>query len=254
MKSKDIDTKVKDSSSKKKKKKKKSTSSSFAELKLDLGKHKHHTEDADDSKSVKMTPDGTGLKLKRPLTDFAKDKGRIQRDSRISDLISVASDIKISPALEQELHTYYVTSKNLKLGTYSYMGVDPTFSNPRKNIVAIAEAILKIQAYRDRVLDIQLVLFDFSNKLQSAKRLATELIHECYGEELKKRGPLTTQSIFIEAVLEALISKREAVDSYMARTDKILRNLDNSHFSYDKAGELGKSLILRAEGGSVARR
>lgn len=237
-------------------KKKKKTASSFADLEINTHKHKHkHTSSSadEDFKTVTRTVDGIGSEVKRPLTDFSKARRRIQKDSRIGSLLAVADDITISPELERELHTYYTTARDLKLGTYSYMGVDPSFSNPRKNVVAIADAILKIQAYRDRVLDIQLVLFDFSNKLQSAKRLAVELIHERYGDELKQRGPLTTQSVFLDAILEALIAKREAVDSYLLRTDKILKNLDNSHFAYDKAGELSNSLILRAEGGSVAR-
>jgi hypothetical protein len=235
-------------------KKKKKSASSFADLEIDTHKHSVASMDADsDFKKVAKTADGMGSEVKRPITDFSKARRRIQKDSRISSLLAVADDITISPELEHELHTYYTTARDLKLGTYSYMGVDPSFSNPRKNVVAIADAILKIQAFRDRVLDIQLILFDFSNKLQSAKRLAVELIHERYGDELKQRGPLTTQSVFLDAILESLIAKREAVDSYLLRTDKILKNLDNSHFAYDKAGELSNSLILRAEGGSVAR-
>lgn len=233
--------------------KKKKAASSFADLKLHVHKHARDSS-LDDTKCVVKTPDESGVAVKVHSTDFMKARRRIQRDHRISTLLAVADDITISSELERELHTYYTTARELKVGTYSYMGVDPTFANPRKNVIAIAEAILKIQAYRDRVLDIQLILFDFSNKLQSAKRVAVELIHERYGDELKRRGPLTTQSVFIDSILEVLIEKREAVDSYLLRTDKILKNLDNSHFAYDKAGELGNSLILRAEGGTVARR
>lgn len=205
-----------------------------------------------DFKKAKRTPDNTGVEVGH-ISDFSSSRRRVQRDSRIATLIETADGIQISTELESELRQFYTTARDVKVGTYSYMGVDPDFTNPRKNQIRIAKAMLKIQAYRDRVLDIQTVLLGFSNKLQSAKRLAVELIHERFGEELKKRGALTVQSVFIDAVIEPIIEKRELVDMYLKRTDLILKNLDNSHFTYREVGQIGNSIISRAEGAYGSR-
>lgn len=257
MKSKKTKTKTADIVEAPKKKKKKKKAAGFGELSLPTvagfssGARKRAARD-NDFKVAKATPDSTGAEVGH-VSDFSSSRRRVQRDSRIATLIETADGIQISTDLESELRQFYTTARDVKLGTYSYMGVDPDFTNPRKNQIRIAKAMLKIQAYRDRVLDIQTVLLGFSNKLQSAKRLAVELIHERFSEELKKRGALTVQSVFIESVIEPIIEKRELVDMYLKRTDLILKNLDNSHFTYREVGQIGNSIISRAEGAYASR-
>ena len=201
----------------------------------------------------KKSPDGLSESV-TSLTDFARDRRRVQKDKRIAALLEVADEITIDAGLDRELRDFFVTSRDRKLGTYSFSGVDASFSKPRRNQIAIAEVLLTVQAHRDRVIDIQTALLGFNNKLQSAKRIITELLYERYPDELKKRGALTVQSIFIDAVLEPITSKRDTAEMYLKRVDVILKNLDNSHFAFREVGQIGNSIIARTEGGySVAK-
>lgn len=226
----------------KSKKSKEASGSSFADI-----------PDNDFKKKRVKSPDGLSESV-TSLTDFARDRRRVQKDQRIAALLQVADEIVLDSQLDGELREFFVTSRDRKLGTYAFSGVDASFTRPRRNQIAIAEVLLTVQAHRDRVIDIQTSLLGFNNKLQSAKRIITELLYERYPDELKKRGALTVQGIFIDAVLEPITEKREIVEMYLKRVDIILKNLDNSHFAFREVGQIGNSIIARTEGGhNVAR-
>jgi hypothetical protein len=157
--------------------------------------------------------------------------------------------VKISDSLESELKRYFITSRDLATGRFSYRGVSPSFSNPRKNLEKIAEVLLEIQAYRDRVITIQLGLLGHVNTLQTAKRVCQEVIQERYSHYLKSMGSLTQQDLFVSNVLEPLIEKHEFVLMLSKSVELILKNLDNAYFAYIGVRQIGESVISRSEGG-----
>lgn len=173
---------------------------------------------------------------------------RVQADPRISRLIERANKITIPQHLQDELKLMFITSKNMQTGEYTYMGVSPSFDNPTKNAKKLANVFLTIQAYTDRVLTIQMQLEDIGNTLTSYKRKCVEYIHESYSDILKSRGPLTTQAVFIESVIEDIIEKRELVEMLATRCDKIVKNLSATHFSFSKLHTSGESYLNRSEG------
>lgn len=189
--------------------------------------------------------------MKQPLEDpgIKAARRKIQNDRYIAELISRADAIKVSDKLGNELMQYFTTSRDLATGKFSYAGVASSFSNPRKNIEKIAQVLLDIQAYRDRVIGIQLPLLEHSNTLAASKRVGEGLIRERYSITLKKRGSLSLQDSFIDTCLEPILEKRGYVDMYLKRCEVILKNLDNSYFTYVGVKQIGTELINRAEGG-----
>lgn len=196
---------------------------------------------------VRSTPDNTATESVKQ-SDFTMIRRNIERNPHVVDLLSVAGTVRISKDLMSELRSMFVTSRDRDSGTYSFSGVDPTFKNPRQNALKIAETVLTIQAHRDRAVSIQLDLFAFLNRLTKARRAVKELIQEQYGNDLKRLGALTIQGTLIDAVRSPLLEKQDKVEMYLNLTDRILKNLDSSHFSFREAGVRVDSVISRAEG------
>jgi hypothetical protein len=117
----------------------------------------------------------------------------------------------------------------------------------------LAHVFLTIQAYTDRVLTLQFQLEGIANTLAGYKRKCVEYIHESYSDVLKTKGPLTSQQVFIDTVIESIIEKRELADMLVARCDKIVKNLSATHFAFSKLEGFGKSLIQNGEGGRSLR-
>ena len=178
-----------------------------------------------------------------------KARRRIQKDEIVAKQLKNAEAIKISSTLTDELDKYFTTSRDLVTGKYSYSGVTAGFEKPRKNMEKIAEVLLKIQAYRDRVIPLQCILLDHANTLTSSKRVTEEVIRERYSETLKQRGSLAMQDVFINSVIEPILSKREYVELFLKRCELTQRNLDNSYFTYMGVKKIGEDIINRAEGG-----
>lgn len=196
---------------------------------------------------VRSTPDNTATESVKQ-SDFTMIRRNIERNRHVVDLLAVAGTVRISKDLMSELRSMFVTSRDRDSGTYSFSGVDPTFKNPRQNALKIAETVLTIQAHRDRAVSIQLDLFAFLNRLTKARRAVKELIQEQYGNDLKRLGALTIQGTLIDAVRSPLLEKQDKVEMYLNLTDRILKNLDSSHFSFREAGVRVDSVISRAEG------
>jgi hypothetical protein len=200
-----------------------------------------------ETRKIKHAVDGTGTESVK-LSEFGRIRNGIQRDPRVRDLLDIADSVAISPTLIDELREMFVTSRDNRHGTYSFSGVDSTFKNPRKNAIKIAELLLVIQAHRDRAVNIQLDLFTFLDKITKARRVIREVMHEQFGVELKKVGALPVQAVLNESVMERLNEKKDTVEMYLNITDRILKNLDNSYFSFREAGIRGESVMSRAEG------
>lgn len=188
----------------------------------------------------KHEPEDTGIRAVRR---------KIQKDRYIAELIEKAESIRVSDKLGDELMKYFVTSRDMATGKFSYAGVSSSFTNPRKNMEKIAQVLLDTQAYRDRVVGIQLPLIEHSNTLAAVKRVAEGLIRERYSLTLKKRGSLSLQDSFIDTCLEPILEKRGHVDMYLARCVLILKNLDNAYFTYTGVKQIGSEVISRTEGG-----
>lgn len=178
---------------------------------------------------------------------------RIQSDMRIARLLMRVEKIQLPQSIQDELTLMFVTTKNMKTGDYSYMGVEAGFSNPIKNMKKLANVFLTIQAYTDRVLTLQFQLEGIANTLAGYKRKCVEYIHESYSDVLKTKGPLTSQQVFIDTVIEPIIEKRELADMLVARCDKIVKNLSATHFAFSKLEGFGKSLLQNSEGGRNLR-
>lgn len=178
---------------------------------------------------------------------------RIQGDARIARLLLRVEKIQLPQSIQDELTLMFVTTKNMKTGDYSYMGVEAGFNNPIKNMKKLANVFLTIQAYTDRVLTLQFQLEGIANTLAGYKRKCVEYIHESYSDVLKTKGPLTSQQVFIDTIIEPIIEKRELADMLVARCDKIVKNLSATHFAFSKLEGFGKSLIQNSEGGRNLR-
>lgn len=177
---------------------------------------------------------------------------KIQKDIRISGLIDQSTKIKVSSKLDSELTKYFVTSRDMVSGAFSYSGVSAGFNNPRKNLERIAQVLLDIQAYRDRVVFLQFSLHEHSTFLTRAQRVIENVIRERYSITLKKRGSLSLQDKFIDSCLEPVVEKFEQIDMYLKRCDTILKNLDKSYFTFTGIKQIGEEVISRVEGGKFS--
>jgi hypothetical protein len=182
------------------------------------------------------------------LSNKAKRR-KIQQDQDIIEMLDKVKLVKISDKLESEIRQYFITSRDLATGRFSHRGVSSSFSNPRKNMEKIAEVILEIQAYRDRLIGIQLGLLTHLHSIQTALRVSKELIQERYSNYVKSFGSLTQQELFVNHVLEKLLEKQEYITSMTKNIELILKNLDNAYFAYLGVRQIGDSVISRSEGG-----
>lgn len=174
---------------------------------------------------------------------------RIRKDQRIKVLLDKADQVQIHGKLEQELQRYFLTSMDVSTGKFQYSGVTSDFSTPRKNLGRIAEVMLNVQAYRDRVLAILFTLHTGENTLTAAKRLAESLIRERYRDDIKKLGAITVQEQFVAYCIEKLVRKRELVAMFIKRCELTLKNLDNGYYSFREVEQLHVSLVSKSEGG-----
>lgn len=186
------------------------------------------------------------------LSNRAKRR-KIQKDQDIEAMLEKSKLVKISDKLETEIRQYFITSRDLATGRFSHRGVSSSFSQPRKNMEKIAEVVLEIQAYRDRLIGIQLSLFDHQTTLNTAIRIGEEIMQERYSSYLKSFGSLSQQELFQKHVLEVLFEKQDKVNMLVKSIELILKNLDNAYFAYLGVKQIGEGLINRSEGGNHVR-
>ena len=102
-----------------------------------------------------------------PKNPIKMSRRKIQRDHHIQRLIERAEQVKISDKLDEEIKQYFITSRDLASGKFSHRGISARFDNPMKNMEKIASVILDIQAYKDRLIHIQCLLFEHASALTS---------------------------------------------------------------------------------------
>jgi hypothetical protein len=116
----------------------------------------------------------------------------------------------------------------------------------------VLTAIAKIQAFRDRVTEIQVYLMDCQIKLEKYIRLATMHLYERYPTEIKSRGAGEAQRYFIMSLIPGMHDKLETTKGSLKLVEAVLANLDKAHFAYKAIAEFGNKLIDRMEGGRTA--
>jgi hypothetical protein len=174
---------------------------------------------------------------------------RLQQDPVIAKILLSANGCIVDPKLTRDLTNYFITSRDLaNPGHYSY-GVSPSFRNPPQDLRNCLTAVLKIQAFRDRVCEIQVNLLETKRRLDSAFSLGNRHIYEMWPLEVKARGTDTVQKAFIQSVLHAVYKRKELVVKQLEQVYAVLDNLDKAHFSYKAVAEIGIKLIDRLEGG-----
>lgn len=182
-------------------------------------------------------------------TPSNRARARIQNDEIILKVLKACKIIEIQKNLVDELNGYFMTSRDLAHpGHYKY-GVNTKFRNPREDLTSVAGAMGKIQAFRDRVCEIQISCLDKKQKLDSWIRIGRNHIYDMYGFELKSRGSEAAQSNFIISILSPLYSRLDVLVAQLKQVDAILENLDKAHFNYKFVGEIGLKLVDRLEGG-----
>lgn len=188
-----------------------------------------------------------------PVSSSASEtlRKRIQADPLILKALRLTVSIKLNPKLTEELSRFCITARDLaRPGHYEYR-VNTQFLNPRKDVIAIAEASLRIQAYRDRVCEVQLELIGLKGKLQRLYRGGDDVIRERYGTEIAALGLRAESSVqqFVGKVLDPMNVRLMIIAEQLAQVEATLKNLDQSHYTYRDVGTLAEKILSRAEGG-----
>lgn len=180
---------------------------------------------------------------------------KIQQDNDVRRIVSWTRGIKLNPRLTEELNGYHITAKNLaKPGNYEF-GVSLRFQNPRQDLIDIITASLKIQAYRDRVCEIQLDLLRSKQNLTRFRKLGHDVIQEKFGSQLSILfKSFDSQKSFIDSVIAPITSRLAVVTGNLEQIDAVLQNLDKAHYTYKEVGQLAEKLFSRVEGGHQATR
>jgi len=179
---------------------------------------------------------------------------RIRQHAEVARVLQIADMFVLNDKLAEELQRYKVTARDLtRLGHFTY-GVDIKLMNPQRDVRSLIEASLKIQAYRDRVTEIQVELFGNKNKLLSAYQSGSDVINLVYNEYLRQRGGLEQQRAFVAMILDSIQDKIRQIDFQLKQIDATLDNLDKAHFTYKHVGELAEKILSRVEGANMALR
>lgn len=181
---------------------------------------------------------------------------RIQQDQLVRKAVMACIRIQLNPKLTAELLRYFITARDLaRPGFYDYK-VNTKFQNPRVDIISVIEASLRIQAYRDRVCELQLELINIKNILQRGYKAASNVIYELYGQEMAAAGlrAEATQKQFVTAVLSPINDRIINSDNQIKQIEATLENLDKAHYAYKAVGDLAEKVLSRSEGGFNAAR
>lgn len=181
---------------------------------------------------------------------------RLQQDTLINRAVRTCMGLKLPTRLTEELATYFITAKDLaRPGFYDYK-VNTRFRNPHNDLIAICDASLRIQAYRDRVCEIQLEIVNIRGILQRSYKAAEEVIYEIYGAEMQSYGMRSeaAQKHFISKVLQPVTDRLLVSGNQLVQIEAILNNLDKAHFAYKAVGELAEKILSRSEGGNTVAR
>jgi hypothetical protein len=169
----------------------------------------------------------------------------------IRKTLVLTCSIQLNPKLTEELSRYIITARDLaRPGHYDYK-VNTQFLNPGKDIRAIMDAALRIQAYRDRVCEVQLELIGLKGKLQRLYRGGDDVIRERYGSDLTGLGIRAESAYqqFIGKVLEPMTLRIMIITEQLQQVEATLKNLDQAHYAYRDVGTLAEKILTRAEGG-----
>jgi hypothetical protein len=193
-----------------------------------------------------------------PLADTSTKpmtaKSRIQSDEALQKIRIAGSKIKLYPNLTAEIQQYYASSRDMAMKTKFDHGFDIYFQNPRKSLTDVLTMMAKIQAYRDRVTEIQIYLVNGQMKLERYIRLTNAHMYEMYASEIKSRGASEQQKYFIMSLIPGMHDKIEIIKAHLKIVEAVLNNLDKAHFAYKGIAEFGSKLIDRMEGGHAVAR
>jgi hypothetical protein len=182
-------------------------------------------------------------------TPNSRAKARILNDPIIMRIIDAGKTVIPNNKLDKDLIQYFITSRDLAHpGHYNY-GVNTRFAAPRQDLSNVATAMAKIQAFRDRVCEIQLQLIGMKARLDKWIKLGKIHVYDQYGVEVKSRGANAQQEYFIDSLFLSLINKVDLIDSQLSQVNSILANLDKAHYNYKHIGDIGLKLVDRLEGG-----
>jgi hypothetical protein len=182
-------------------------------------------------------------------TPNSRAKARILQDPVIIKILRAAQIVELNKKLTAELNQYFITTRDLAHPGHYKFGVNTKFAAPRGDLSNVATAMARIQAYRDRVCEIQLELLEIKRKLDSWIKLGKIHVYDQYGFEVKSRGANAQQEYFIDSIFWPLINRRDIANSQLEQVDAVLANLDKSHYNYKHIGDIGLKLVDRLEGG-----
>jgi hypothetical protein len=182
-------------------------------------------------------------------TPNSRAKARILQDPIIGKILRSAKLVELNTKLVTELNNYFITTRDLAHPGHFKFGVNTKFAAPRNDLSNVATAMARIQAYRDRVCEIQLQLLDIKQKLDSWIKLGKIHVYDQYGFEVKSRGANAQQEYFIDSLFWPLINRRDVANNQLEQVDAVLANLDKAHYNYKHIGDIGLKLVDRLEGG-----
>ena len=181
--------------------------------------------------------------LSRACEKYSDNKGNSEisevRNSNFFIKLRVKiKEIKIKKDIEKEMESM---SSSLKSKS-----VNPRFDNPNRDMTNLAIVLEKNQSYRDRINEIIITistLLNGSKGLYYIQTLAIGKINESHSYVFKNAKNASDRDTIISSILKELEAKINKCTNIIDIGDRIIKNLDQTHWTIRTIVGIGEDII-----------